>query len=334
MTTIFPTNNLPTSSQPWAREVQKQLSNVITSNNSELINNTARDNQINSSVIALSGVVGSVSLVANQAAQAIAGLTGLGSTGSGYTLNADNINGGTITGVTFRTAASGTRVELVSTRVNFHGPFGLLAGYIVGGGDDREGTLYLSGGSNSNILISNGKTEIVSGSAFIDVGNSGNNDVVISAGNRFLINSTHASLNDDGRLNVLGGLQSVYNYNNAVGGAARDLYITSAGNLGTIASSIKVKEEINLAEFSTDSIFSIEPKTFKFKVDIEEFGRENAITTVGFIAEEMHDSGLTYFVDYGKNGEVEGISYSRYVVALQAAVRNLNNRVKELENGA
>ena len=60
MTTVFPTNNLPTASQPWAREVQKQLVNLIASDNSERINNTARDNQLNSSIIALSGVVSQV----------------------------------------------------------------------------------------------------------------------------------------------------------------------------------------------------------------------------------------------------------------------------------
>jgi hypothetical protein len=57
MTIVFPTNNLPTAAQPWAREVQKQLANVIASDNSERINNTARDNQLNSSLISLSGVV-------------------------------------------------------------------------------------------------------------------------------------------------------------------------------------------------------------------------------------------------------------------------------------
>lgn len=60
MTTVFPTNNLPTASQPWAREVQKQLVNLIASDNSERINNTARDNQLNSSIIALGGVVSQV----------------------------------------------------------------------------------------------------------------------------------------------------------------------------------------------------------------------------------------------------------------------------------
>ena len=334
MTIIFPKNNLPEPAQPWAREVQKQLANVITSDRANEINNSTRDNQLNSSLISLTKVVSDVKVASDEATAAINGLTGLGSTGSEYTINASNIVGGTITGVTFRTASSGTRVELVSTRVDFYGPFGLLGGYIIGGGDASAGTLFLSGGTNASLLLANGVANIIGGGASISVGNSGNNDVVVDAGNDFLVSATNISINGAGRLNAQGGLQSEFNYTNAVGGAARDLFITSAGNLGTTLSSMKIKEDIENINFPVDAIFSIQPKSFKFKVDIEEFGKENAPTSIGFIAEEMHDSGLTDFIYYDKDGEVEGISYTRYVVALQAAIRNLNNRVQTLENGA
>jgi hypothetical protein len=49
---IFPENKLPLSSQPWGREVTKQLSTAISQISSERVNNTARDNQLNSSIIA------------------------------------------------------------------------------------------------------------------------------------------------------------------------------------------------------------------------------------------------------------------------------------------
>ncbi len=66
MTVVFPNSNLPTSSQPWAREIQKQLSNIISSNTSSQINNAARDNQLNSSIIALNGVVNGVTNALNE----------------------------------------------------------------------------------------------------------------------------------------------------------------------------------------------------------------------------------------------------------------------------
>jgi hypothetical protein len=334
MTIIFPKNNLPEPSQPWAREVQKQLANVITSDRANEINNSARDNQLNSSLISLTKVVSDVKVASDKSTDALNGLLGLGSTGSDYTLNANNIVGGTITGVTFRTASSGTRVELVSTRVDFYGPFGLLGGYIIGGGDASAGTLFLSGGTNASLLLANGTANIIGGGASVSVGNSGNNDVLVDAGNDFLVSATNISINGDGRLNAQGGLQSLFSFGNQVGSGARDLFITSAGNLGTTLSSMKIKEDIENIDLPVDAIFSIQPKSFKFKVDIEEFGKQDAPTSIGFIAEEMHDSGLTDFIYYNKDGEVEGISYTRYVVALQAAIRNLNNRVQTLENGA
>jgi hypothetical protein len=334
MTVVFPKNNLPEPAQPWAREVQKQLANVIASDRANEVNNAARDNQLNSSLISLTKVVSDVKIASDKSTDALDGLLGLGSTGSDYTLNASNIVGGTITGVTFRTASSGTRVELVSTRVDFYGPFGLLGGYIIGGGDASAGTLFLSGGTNASILLANGTANIIGGGASVFVGNSGNNDVVVDAGNDFLVSATNISINGDGRLNAAGGLQSLFSFSNQVGGGARDLFITSAGNLGTTLSSIRIKEDIEDIHLPVDAIFSIQPKSFKFKVDIEEFGKENAPTSVGFIAEEMHNAGLTDFIYYDEDGQVDGISYTRYVVALQAAIKNLNNRLKTLENGA
>jgi hypothetical protein len=362
MVDLFPNSNLATASQPWGREVQKRLANLESQFSLQRTNSATVDAQLQASyrrldqtvkdliqadlniqaalaqsniaIVDAAAAADDAAAAADDAQNAIDGLIGLGSTGSDYTLNASNIVGGTITGVTFRTASSGTRVELVSTRVDFYGPFGLLGGYIIGGGDASAGTLFLSGGTNASLLLANGAANIIGGGASVSVGNSGNNDVVVDAGNDFLVSATNISINGDGRLNAAGGLQSLFSFNNQVGSGARDLFITSAGNLGTTLSSMRIKEDIENIHLPMDAIFSIEPKSFKFKVDIEEFGKENAPTSVGFIAEEMHDAGLTDFVYYDKDGQVDGISYTRYVVALQAAIKNLNNRLKTLENGA
>ena len=76
------------------------------------------------------------------------------------------------------------------------------------------------------------------------------------------------------------------------------------------------------------------PKFFKYNVDVEEYGFQNAETTVGFIAEDLNELGLNYFVRYDEAGEPIAIPYEKYVVALQAVVRNLNERITTLENGA
>lgn len=323
MSIIFPKSNLPESSQPWAREVQKQLQNVITSDTKNEINNAARDNQLNSSLITLTGVVADVKTAADEANAAINGLIGLGSAGGEYTLNASNIVGGTITGITLQTAASGRRVLISGTTATFYDESNLYSGTITVTGSGNESVMQINGPFTSrSISFSSVNTYIAGG---------GGTYINLTDAPAILVNG---SITVTGKLTTSSGLQSVFAYGNAVGGAARDLYITSAGNLGTIESSLRVKEEVKTISFPMDAIYDIEPKSFKFKVDIEEFGIDDAITTVGFIAEEMHEAGLTQFVNYGENNLVEGISYTRYVVALQAAIRDLNNRLKQLENGA
>lgn len=367
---IFPSNNLPTSSQPWAREITKQLSNIIDSDNSNQINNTARDNQLNSSIIALGSVVTGVTnalqeigllqdtvlvdgdptkidganiKVGTLSASQITTGTLNASLVNVTNINADNIesgtitgnfiSGGTITGVTLQTSSSGRRVILGGTNISFYDSDGAFTGFITAAGSDSSAYMEIGAFTNNDIRFELGSIELSVPGAFMAVqtGDGGSpatayvSGTLISMGGNVVI---------DGKMTSSTGVQSIFSYNNAVGGAARDLYITSAGNLGTIESSLKVKEEIQDLNLPIDAVFSVMPKTFKFKVDIKEFGREDAITTAGFIAEDMHDLGLTHFVNYGPNQEVEGISYTRYVVALQAAVRNLNERILTLENGA
>jgi hypothetical protein len=333
MTVVFPKNNLPEPAQPWAREVQKQLANVIASDRANEINNAARDNQLNSSLISLTKVVSDVKIASDKSTEALDGLLGLGSTGSTYTINASNINagtisgnfisGGTITGTNLQTATSGRRVFISGTTAIFYDESG-----------ERTGTITVSGSANESIMQINGPF------ASRSISFSSSNTFIAGGGGTYIDLSDAPVINMNGNVSVTGrvttsaGLQSLFSFNNQVGSGARDLFITSAGNLGTTLSSIRIKEDIENLNLPVDAIFSIQPKSFKFKVDIEEFGKENAPISVGFIAEEMHEAGLTDFVYYDKDGQVDGISYTRYVVALQAAVKNLNDRITAIENGA
>ena len=97
---------------------------------------------------------------------------------------------------------------------------------------------------------------------------------------------------------------------------------------------MKTKQDIAPANIDVSKILQVTPKSFKYNVDVEEYGLENAETTVGFIAEDLNELGLNYFVRYDETGEPIAIPYEKYVVALQAVVRNLNDRITTLENGA
>jgi hypothetical protein len=112
MAIVFPNSNLPISSQPWAREIQRQLSNIIEVEQSNEINNLARDNQLQTSVSSLTNIVNNIKVLTDDetsafglastalttANTALSGLTSLASTGSSYTVFGANISGGTISG--------------------------------------------------------------------------------------------------------------------------------------------------------------------------------------------------------------------------------------------
>lgn len=121
----FPTNNLPTQSKYWGREVEKKITNLESSLRSSEINNTTRDSQL--SVTAGQALIASnqaiaaaaeASAAATQAGQAIDSILDLGSPG-GPTINASNITAGTLTGITVQTGSSGTRSKLSGSNIEF-----------------------------------------------------------------------------------------------------------------------------------------------------------------------------------------------------------------------
>jgi hypothetical protein len=148
-----------------------------------------------------------------------------------------------------------------------------------------------------------------------------------------LNNGAGASLN----LNVAGSgtvvfgglLDSNDTYANDITTTRRAMWISSAGVMGYASSSRTKKQDIIAADLDTLAILSIEPKHFRYIKAVEEFGEE-APVEIGMIAEDLHDAGLTDFVDYGPDGAIEGIHYTTYVVALQAAVRDLQRQINEL----
>jgi hypothetical protein len=131
MAVVFPNSNLPISSQPWAREIQRQLSNIIEVEQSNEINNLARDNQLQTSVSSLTSIVNNIKLLtddetsayglalsaSNTANTALSGLAGLGSAGGSYTVFGSNVSGGTISGANIILQDSSFQLAVGSTTV-------------------------------------------------------------------------------------------------------------------------------------------------------------------------------------------------------------------------
>ena len=154
----FPTNNLPTQSKFWGREVEKKITNLESSLRSSEINNTTRDSQ-------LSVTAGQALIAANQAQSAIDSIIDLSAPGgpainaaniTAGTISADIISGGTIdasdivgvniTGANILTRSSGTRIDLSGSNIEFFSS-------LYASGANRVGYIQGDDGGDAGIYI-------------------------------------------------------------------------------------------------------------------------------------------------------------------------------------
>lgn len=337
MPTVFPKNNLPEPAQPWAREVQKQLANVIVSNRANEINNATRDNQLNSSLISLTGVVADVKTAADEANAAINGLIGLGSAGGEYTINASNITAGTITGITIQSASSGTRVVMSSSQLEFY----YASSYVgkIQGNDNSwssAGALFLfSPDESAQVSVENGTVSMIHSPSSTQV-------ALSAAGTNMYGNvRAHNSMRVDGSLDVLStvffpGLSSTTNTANVRVGTA------GGGQIFVVTSARKYKIDIQDTHLSLEAL-NLRSRTWIDRGEYERNGNsaEGLLRIPGFVAEEVLEAGLSDFVLYDELGEIQGLSYDRMLASVIPVIKHhndkiteLNDRITTLENGA
>ena len=141
--------------------------------------------------------------------------------------------------------------------------------------------------------------------------------------------SGRLTINANVTINSQRSLTSQFTYNNSVG-AVRDVFITSSGLLGVNLSSEKYKEDIVNIEIDPQKVYQIQPVEFKYKEGhINEEAKDQRF--IGLIAEQLDEIGLTQFVEYDENGSPDSVKYSMLSLALIESVKDLNNRITELE---
>jgi hypothetical protein len=121
--------------------------------------------------------------------------------------------------------------------------------------------------------------------------------------------------------------------NHATTSASANCFIDpSDGRLWRSTSSERYKQDIEDLDVDIEAVLAIRPRTWRDRSEVE----ANPDTTrryVGAIAEELDElgGGLEQFVVYDDQGRPDAIAYDRVTVALIATVRDLADRVKELE---
>ncbi len=178
-----------------------------------------------------------------------------------------------------------------------------------------------SGSSNIAIGQNSGLNYTTSESYNILMGHQG----VISESNTIRIGvATGSGTNQQNRFFAYGVRGITTGVNDAIA-----VLIDSAGQLGTVSSSRRYKENINPIGDISEKLYQLNPVQFNYKQGIEqELSPQNV--NYGLIAEEVKEI-MPRLVVHDQFGEVETVRYDQLIPLLLNEIIKLNNRIKYLE---
>jgi hypothetical protein len=364
MANVFPNSNLASSSQPWGREVQKRVEILESQFSLQKINTSTVDAQLQASyrrldetvkgllqadlniqaalaqsniaIVDAAAAADDAAAAAEDAQNAIDGLTGLGSSGSTYSINAGNISGGTITGVTLQTASSGQRITLGGTTLDFYSPNGSFSGRMSqDGGDAAKSIRIYSEDTNNYFQISND-------AAFMRGSGS---TIAVFSGQIFLVSDL---VNTSGPFTSAGTFRA----NSDVFMPSIGTAVTNTANMRrnqggsgevvvTNQSSIRFKKDVTdialINDLDPKKLLQLPARAFKYKDDYPISPDDSRYQKFipGFIAEEV-EQFYPMGADYEdiKNGVVESWNERMIVPGMLALIQELYTRIETLENGA
>ena len=109
------------------------------------------------------------------------------------------------------------------------------------------------------------------------------------------------------------------------------MHIAADGHFFRSTSSLKYKTDVQDATHGLADVMALRPVTYRGKNDGD-------LVFGGLIAEEVHEAGLTEFVQYAEDGSPDALAYGNMVSLCikaiqeqQALVTALTARVAELE---
>jgi hypothetical protein len=126
--------------------------------------------------------------------------------------------------------------------------------------------------------------------------------------------TTLFNLRSDGYLTT--GTAAASPYNATVGSAANLHVLAADGGLYRATSSIKYKRDVVDYTKGLNALAALRPVFYKGTNPIE-----GDTVYAGLIAEEVHEAGLTEFVQYNQEHEPEGLSYGNMVALLTKAIQ-------------
>jgi hypothetical protein len=114
-------------------------------------------------------------------------------------------------------------------------------------------------------------------------------------------------------------------YGNTTANAA-NVHVGSTGSLSRSTSSIKYKRDVQDATHGLAEVLQLRPVTYKGKSE-----GDGETVFGGLIAEEVHDAGLTEFVQYAADGTPDALAYGNMVSLCVKAIQELSAQVTALQ---
>jgi len=126
------------------------------------------------------------------------------------------------------------------------------------------------------------------------------------------------------RISSDGILKSLPTYNNTTGLGA-NMQIDSNGFFARSTSSIKYKKNVENYTKGLAEVMQMRPVTYNSINETE------TQTYAGLIAEEIHELGLTEFVQYAEDGTPDALSYGNMVALLVKSIQEQQAQIEELK---
>jgi hypothetical protein len=155
--------------------------------------------------------------------------------------------------------------------------------------------------------------------------NNGTDRFTITGGGNVLIGTTTDAAGV--RLRVEGGvIRSISTYDNTTATAA-NLVISGGGTFERSTSSLKYKTDVRDYDKGLEVLKNMRPVYYKGKSKSD--GNKQF---AGLIAEEVHELGLTEFVQYANDGTPDALAYTHIIALLINSIKELKQEIDTLKN--
>jgi hypothetical protein len=212
-------------------------------------------------------------------------------------------------------AASGAKeaVGIVGMVNEASGNLGAMTFHTYGGGANIPERMRITSGGNVNIAGS------PSANTRLTVNGADNTSSNFS----FVANNTNQNLflvRNDGIIFAPG-------IHNLTTSSAANVVVFSDGSMARSTSSIKYKKNVEDYSKGLDEVLQMRPVFYEGISETDE-GK----TFAGLIAEEVHDLGLTEFVQYAEDGSPDSLAYQNMVSILIKAIQEQQEQINQLKN--